>query len=205
MGTSGQRRQPTVREALPRGISVRAFLADHSPEAREFSRRLRRLRFREGGKVRPSARSSAAWRMPASCATAGRSNRSSTTPGGRASWSIRKARWPPSSGAMSLIRNRRPKRIEKGGIGPTSAESLALSKELAEARLVVRRADDGLRLHAGHGARQRSPRRLRVPRRSGGGAARLRAAKIAGANRSGVARPRRLADGRSVADRGNDS
>ena len=88
------------------------------------------IRFREGGKVRPTRDRSAAWPMPASCATAGRSNRSSTTPGGRASWSTRQARSPPSSGAMSLIRNRGRSGSRSGGIVPTSPESIALSKEL---------------------------------------------------------------------------
>ena len=49
----------------------------------------------------------------------------------------------------------RPKRIGRGDILPTSPESIALSKELRQARLVVRRADHGLRLHAGDGAGQR--------------------------------------------------
>ena len=83
----------------------------------------------------------------------------------------------------------RPKRIERGGIVPTTRGVDGAFEGAPEARLVLRRADDGLRLHAGDGAGQRPSARLRLPRRGGGRAARLRAAKIAATDWSRPASP----------------
>ena len=47
--------------------------------------------------------------------------------------------------------------------------SIALSKALKQRRLELRRPDDRLRLHAGHGPRQRPPRRLRSKEAGGAG------------------------------------
>ena len=79
----------------------------------------------------------------------------------------RKARSQPSSGATS-----RPEVTAEAGRArrhrsEDTPESVALSKELTAPRLVVRRADDGPCLHAGDGAGERPPARLRLPRRSG--------------------------------------
>ena len=65
----------------------------------------------------------------------------------------------------------------------TSAESKAAREGAQAPRLALRRPDDGLRLHAGDGPRQRPPRGLRRPR-----------ARAAGPRRHGLVDHRRDAD-----------
>ena len=78
MGPARDRRPPPVREDLPRGFPVRPVVADDPAQAREFPRRLRRLRLRQGRGLRRRRMSSACCRTPASCAIAARSSRPST-------------------------------------------------------------------------------------------------------------------------------
>ena len=81
-----------------------------------------------------------------------------------------RARSRRSSGASSRLRPARPRRLTGRGAGPAHRDArVGRALEGAEAaRLPLRRADHRLRLHAGHGAGERSPRRL--PRPGGGGA-----------------------------------
>ena len=60
MGPPAARRPGDLRAALPRGVPVRAVLADDSPQAREFPRRVRRVRHRRGGQLRRRGRSATA-------------------------------------------------------------------------------------------------------------------------------------------------
>ena len=86
------------------GFPVRSLLADNPQEAREFSRRLRQFRVRQGSPNSPRPTSSGCCRTPASSAIAARSSRRSTTLAARRKWSRRPARSPPGSGASSRVR-----------------------------------------------------------------------------------------------------
>ena len=115
----------------------------------------------------------------ASCATAARSSRRSTTPGAPSSscdefGSLAAYVWTLGAGA-----ERPAARADLGGAAG-DADDAGVGRALQgpqEARLDVRRSDDGLRVHAGDGPGQRPPRGLlracaSVERRCGGASSR---------------------------------
>ena len=125
----------------------RAF-AGFDPAGRALHRRRRRAPARDAG----------------SSATAARSRRPSTTPSAR-----RAGATEGSLAATSGVRAR-----GRGRTTPTAAArpSRRAGEGAQAPRLAVRRPDDRLRVHAGHGPRQRPPARLRRTRRRANGSAR---------------------------------
>ena len=179
MGPAGRGRQPALREALPGGIPVRALVA-HDPRKREnfraafagfdfekvaqFGARDVERCLADAGIVRHRGK------IELVINNAKRALELVDEAGSLAAFVWRFE--PDPKSRPEADRPRRP-----------SSDLAGIDRALqgsAQARLVLRRADDGLRLHAGHGPGQRPHRGLRLPRRSGGRAARLRAAKIVG-------------------------
>ena len=140
VGPAGARTSAGCYERLlPRGLPVRALLADDPAQARELPRGVRRLRPRARRAVRRARRRAAARATPASCGTAARSRRRSPTrarqsrcakPGRRCAelvWSHRRDGPPPESRGTGS--RRRPasaalsKELRKAGfrfVGPTT-------------------------------------------------------------------------------------
>ena len=165
VGLPGRRRRAAVREAQPRGLPGRPLVADDPAQAGGVPARVRRLRLRAGRAVRRAGRRAAARRCSRSCATAARSRRSSTTRVAPSSWSEAEGslaayvwRFEPAPRADAA----RPRRAGRSSAHTT--QSRALARTCKPARLAVRRPDDRVRVHAGDGAGQRPPRRLRRPR-----------------------------------------
>ena len=82
-------------------------------------------------------------------------------PDARGCWPTSSARSPPTPGDMS------PTPRDDRREASTSPEAVALSKDLQEAWMDLRRPDHHLCVHAGDGARQRSRARLRDASRCG--------------------------------------
>ena len=171
VGPPGDRRRAAVREAVPGGLPGRALVADDPAQAGDLPARLRRLR--PGGRRRASAPTTrpASWPMPASCATGPRSPPPSTTPRGcsscvEAEGSLAAYVWRFEPAAAD-----RPARLDQVGPGHARVEpGVDRTVEGPQAaRLALRRPDDRLRVHAGHGPGQRPPRGLLGARRGGGG------------------------------------
>ena len=162
---SGASRSPTtaaVREALPRGLPVRAVVADDPAQARGVPRaRSPASTSSAVAALRRRATSSACSATPASSATAARSRRRSTTRSARrrarrrAEGSLAALRLALRAGRRragpSALPSRR-RRVDGAGEGPQAP------------RLALRRPDHGLRVHAGDGPGQRPPRGLRRAR-----------------------------------------
>ena len=107
----------------------------------------------------------------ASCAIAARSSRPSTTRGACSNCARSSARWRPMPGASSPTAASRPTphhlaRLEDDGHFARIGGDVEGPEE---ARLELRRPDDGLCLHAGDGAGQRSRRGLPCARTRAGG------------------------------------
>ena len=185
VGPAGRRRPAAVREDLPRRIPVRPELADDPAQARAFPRGVRRLRpghaspaygardvdrLLDERRHRPPSRQDRIddQQREARCSSC----RPSSASLAAYAWS-----WEPAA-------SDRPAALTWEALRamPTTPASTALSKDLKKRGLDVRRADDGLRVHAGDGARERSPRGL------------LRAARGASAHRRALKpRPARRA------------
>ena len=184
-GAARRRRPAAVRELCLEGFQSGLSWLTILRKREAFRARVRRLRRRDGRRLRRRRCRSGCSATPASSATAARSSRRSTTRGARASWSAEAGSlaayfWrfePPARVAARA-------RIDRATL-PSSRPPESTAVEGPEApRLDFVGPDDRLRVHAGDGARQRSPRGLRLPRRRRGGPSAVRAAGLAAATSS---------------------
>ena len=156
VGPAGARRRRALRAALPRGVPVRALVADDPAQARELPRRVRRLRDRrrwprfgdadverlmaDAGIVRNRAKIEAAIANARAAAEGGDLERADLV--------VRAGPDAPPGAAQLRRRPGGHAGVDGTGQGPE------------EARLPLRRADDRLRADAGVRDRQRPPRGL---------------------------------------------
>ena len=130
VGRAHPRRRRAVRAAHARGRAGRAQLAHDPQQARGLPRRVRGLRPGAGRRRTPNATSSGCSAMPASCGTAARSSRRSTTRSASSRCRTTSAASTPTCGRSSTARRSSADGSSSGELPSSTPQSVALSRDL---------------------------------------------------------------------------